>query len=130
MIHRRPAHGTTATAGYKDFHDWALSLPWVVERHYSLAMLGVRSFAVDCEPLDRRQLWLVTGLQHPSREDRIAVAVIVPIEAAEAIENTGWGKRLDRMPAGHVLVAATPELVSGRQEVEALALTAYTCAIG
>jgi hypothetical protein len=30
---------------------------------YSLATPGVRAFGVDCEPLGRRQLWLLTGLE-------------------------------------------------------------------
>jgi len=130
MNHRRPTRRAATAPVFKDFHDWVLSLPWVVERPYSLSTPGVRSFAVDCQPLDRRQLWLITGLQQPPREPRISVAVIVPVEAAEAIENSGWGDPVTPMPAGHVLLAAKSETVDRRQTLEALALTAYSCAIG
>ena len=130
MIHRRQTRPAATRPAFDDFHDWVLSLPWVVERPYSLATPGVRSFAVDCEPLDRRQLWLITGLQRPPSEGRIAIAVIVPLETADAIENAGWGKRLAPMPAGNVLVTASRAAVDGRHQVEALALSAYGCAIG
>ena len=52
-------------------YEWILSLPWVVERPDGLGTPGVR-FAVDCEPLDLRQLWLVTGLPAPGRGVRSA----------------------------------------------------------
>jgi hypothetical protein len=130
MIHRRTVQRATTAPAFEDFHDWVLSLPWVVERPSRLAPPVVRSFAVDCEPLNRRQLWLITGLQEPSCADEISVAVIVPIEAAELIENSGWGERLAPMPAGHLLVTASSAALDRRQDIEALILTAYSCAIG
>ena len=47
---------------YRDVREWVLSLPWVVERPTDGSRPGVRLLAVDCPPLGRRQLWLVTGL--------------------------------------------------------------------
>ena len=129
MIHRRPVQRAATAPAFEGFHEWVLSLPWVVERPHSVATPVVRSFAVDCEPLDRRQLWLITGLQQPSCADRVSIAVIVPIETAEAIEDSGWGERLAPIPAGHVLVTASRETGDRRREVEALTLTAYGCAL-
>ena len=68
------------------------SLPWVVERSYNVGTPGVRSFAIDCEPLDRRRLWLVTGLQLGLQADSVGIAVIVPFETASAVEDAGWGR--------------------------------------
>ena len=41
---------------FDNLHEWVLSLPWVVERPFNVGTPGVRSFAVDCEPLGRKQL--------------------------------------------------------------------------
>jgi hypothetical protein len=82
-----------------DFHRWILSLPWVVERPYSVSTPGVRTFAVDCEPLARRRLWLVSGLR-----DGCGVAVIVPAAAARELELIGLTAPIAPMPPGHVLV--------------------------
>ena len=58
---------TAATvAGFDDgcgidkFHQWVLNLPWVVNGPTVSTRPRVRSFAVDCEPLDRRRMWLLT----------------------------------------------------------------------
>jgi hypothetical protein len=110
-----------------DFHDWVLSLPWVVERSYSLATPGVRSFAIDCEPLGRRQLWLVTGLQEHLHIGSRDVAVILPLEAARNVENAGHGRPLVPMPAQHVLMAV--DCSGAGREIEAIALVAYSYAM-
>ena len=60
-----------ATA-FDDFHEWVLSLPWVVEREHKLGTPGARSFGVECEPLGRSQLWLLTGL--PGHLDSTSLA--------------------------------------------------------
>jgi len=105
------------------FHQWVLSLPWVVERPYSLGTPGVRAFAVECAPLGRRELWLLTGL--PLR----GIAVLVPCEAARAIEDAGWGRPVSPMPAGRVLVAASEHATAQVSSAEALVLSAYSCAM-
>jgi hypothetical protein len=108
-----------------DFHEWLLSLPWVVERPYSLDTPGVRCFGIDCEPLGRRQLWLITGLHRQVDVDGIGMAVIVPTDAAYDLEGVGRGRILAPMPGGHALVRVYGESFASRQELEALALTAY-----
>src|SRR5689334_24503869 len=106
MIYRkRTAHPTNGRGAHDDFHDWVRSLPWVVERPYSLGTPGVRSFGVDCEPLGRRQLWLVTGLQAELESDGVGVALIVPEEAAQELEAANCGRSVAPVPAGHVLGA-------------------------
>src|ERR1700693_1191755 len=85
MLRRRREPQTVASNegnALDDFHGWLLSLPWVVERPYGLDTPGVRSFGVDCEPLGRRQLWLITGLQRHVDTDGIGLAVIVPTDTA------------------------------------------------
>lgn len=120
---------TEAAASRDRFHEWALNLPWVVEVPAYPSMPGVRSFAVDCDPLDRRQLWLVTGLAPRLGDGDAGIAVILPLEAADAVEAAGWGRRAAPLPARHVLLAACADEAFGPREVEALALTAYTYAI-
>ena len=132
MIRRQPAptasHAEDAPA-FDDFHDWVLSLPWVIERPYSVGTPGVRTFAVECEPLGLRQLWFVTGLQREREVDGTGAAVIVPLAAATAIERAGWGRRAVRMPARHVMVTLDGDAVVPRGDIEALVLTAYCLAM-
>ena len=112
-----------------DFHEWLLSLPFVVERPYSLATPGVRSFGVDCAPLDRRQIWLITGMHPDVDVDGMGLAVILPIDVADQFEAAARGRMVAPMPAGHALIAVPGASLSGREELEALALTAYCCAM-
>jgi hypothetical protein len=127
MLHRRPQKSVTTDQrpGFADLHEWVLSLPWVVERPYSLGTPGARTFAIDCEPLGRRQLWLLTGLQGQVEVDGMGIAVIVPREAAAEIEGAGWGRSVAPMPAHHVMVTVYGDAVGCRQDIEALVLTAY-----
>jgi hypothetical protein len=112
-----------------NFHEWLLSLPWVVERPYSLDTPGVRCFGVDCALLGRRQLWLVTGLHRHVGVDGMGLAVILPTYAAHDLESVGRGRIVAPMPVRHALVAVYGESLAGRQELEALALTAYMYAM-
>jgi len=116
---------TEPERAFDDFHDWVLSLPWVVERPYNLDTPGVRCFAVDCEPLGRRQLWLMTGLDGARRRSNPSLTVIVPRAAANEIEDAGWGRIVAPMPREHSLVAIDRSSFGCRREVEALVLTAY-----
>ena len=102
-------------------HEWVLSLPWVVERPYSQMTPGVRSFAVECEPLDRRQLWLVTGLIA-----FFSVAVIVPTAVAREIEMRRLGREIALMPRNHVLLGLTCDPADEPRRAEQLILTAYS----
>lgn len=111
------------------FHEWLLNLPWVIERPYCLDTPGVRSFAVDCEPLVRRQMWLITGLRRPLLAGDSGIAVILPLAAADIVEAAGWGRRGVLMPARHVLVTACGDATARPREVEALALCAYSYAM-
>jgi hypothetical protein len=107
------------------FHEWVLSLPWVVERPYDAETPGLRCFAIDCEPLGRRQVWLISGLQSDSDPAETGVAVIVPAEAALSIEDIGWGRMVAMLSADHVLVALNCRSADLRQTLEALVFTAY-----
>ena len=114
-----------APRAFDDFHEWVLSLPWVVERPYSLATPGVRAFGVDCEPLGRRQLWLLTGLEEQLESDDFGLAVIVPAGVADEIQAAGSGRSVAPMPARHAMVAVYGDTLGQRAELEALVLTAY-----
>src|SRR5258705_1271038 len=94
MIRRRREQRTTTTVApaFADFHEWVLSLPWVVERPYSPGAPGVRSFGVDCEPLERRQLWLITALQRELDADGIGLGINVPVAGASEIEDPCRGR--------------------------------------
>ncbi len=133
MLHRRrePQITTTTTAApaFTDLHDWVLSLPWVVERPYSLDTPGVRCFGVECEPLGRRQLWLITGMQRQLAVHDLGLAVIVPAEVAQDLEDMCWGRIVAPMPAYHAVVTVHTASLASRQNLEALVLTAYGCAM-
>ena len=128
---RREPQTTTSNEGtaLDDFHKWLLSLPWVVERPYSLDTPGVRCFAVDCEPLGRRQLLLITGLPRHVDVDGMGLAVIVPTDAAYDLEDVGRGRIMAPMPGGHALVTLYGESIDDCQDLEALALTVYCYAM-
>jgi hypothetical protein len=123
MIGRRLLRTTARTekANYLDsFHDWVLSLPWVVERSSWLATPGIRSFGIDCEPLVRRRLWIVTGLWKSI--DRSEISVFLPIEVARVMENAGHGRCLVPMPDRHVLMGVNH---ARPRDIESCALLAY-----
>jgi hypothetical protein len=107
-------------------HEWVLSLPWVVERPHALAP-GVRTFVVDCEPLGLRRLWLVTGIGRRDARLPTTVTVVLPSDAAQTAEASGWGVRRVPLPADHVLMDSDAD--AGRADREALVLTAYGCAM-
>jgi hypothetical protein len=108
-------------ADIDQLHDWVLSLPWVVERPYSLGWGGVRIFAIDCPPIDVRKVWLVTGLVTAS-----GIAVVVPDEVADEFEVLDLARSLSPMPAGHVL-ASVCEIAC--RDVERVVLEAYASAM-
>src|SRR5215471_2869982 len=131
MLWRRHEEPTpTATivgSAHADLHDWVLSLPWVVERAYSPGTPGVRCFGIDCEPLGRRQLWLLTTVRRPLENDLLSVAVIVPAEIAHEIEDADAGHILATMPGCHALVTVRADSACGN--LESLVLTAYGYAL-
>ena len=102
-------------------HAWILSLPWVVERRYEVVP-GVRTFAIECEPLGVRRPWLVTGLSH-----RPGVAVVVPDQLAEDLEILRLARTVAPMPAGHVLAYVLDE--AGPTDLERVVLEAYGAAL-
>jgi hypothetical protein len=106
-----------------NIHDWILSLPWVVERPYGIGVPGVRSFAVDCEPLDLRQLWLVTGLTGSRTASALGAAVIVPTQLAEDLETVGLAVPISPMPARRVLARIPGD--ANRLDVEFVIAEAY-----
>jgi hypothetical protein len=114
---------------YDDFHEWVLGLPWTVERTDAVGRPGVRCFGIDCEPLERRQLWLLTGLFRELDPSGAGLAVIVPSEAAAPIEAAGWGRVFAPMPGGHVLVTVSEDARRRREDLEALVLAAYGLAM-
>jgi hypothetical protein len=132
MLRRRRDHNTiTQNDGraFADFHEWVLSLPWTVERPYSVATPGVRCFGVDCELLGRRRMWMLTGLHRDIDPSGLGLAVMVPVDAADEIEELGWGRAVTPMPGGQSLVAVNGGEVARRENVEALALSAYSYAM-
>jgi hypothetical protein len=120
---------TESSRAFDDFHEWVLSMPWVVERRYGVGTPGVRAFGVECEPLGRRRLWLLTGLQLGSERRGLGLAVIVPTCAADEIEAARWGRCLAPMPGDHQMVTVSGDPRGRRRDVEALVLTAYGCAM-
>ena len=93
-----PREAPKVGSPHDDFHRWILSLPWVVERPHLAGAPGVRTFAIACEPLDIRQVWLVTGLP-PGRR----IAVVAPNSLAGEWQMHGVGRALVPMPDCHTL---------------------------
>jgi hypothetical protein len=129
MLRRRHEPETPSPAGKEDdrMHEWVLSLPWVVELPDDDGAPGVRYFAVDCEPLGRRQVWLLVGLT--ADRNTSGLAVVLPLEAAADIEQLGFGRTVALVSDQLVLVALTVEATSRRQCIEAVVLTAYCYAM-
>ena len=93
MLRRRRTHRSSVveqTRHCSDVHDWVLGLPWVVERPTDGTRPDVRLFAVDCEPLQRRQLWLVTGLEL-AHDGRVGIAVVMPGAAVPSSNTARMG---------------------------------------
>jgi len=116
--HHPPSRDPRSGIARDTFHDWILSLPWVVERPYVLGIRGVRAFAIDCPPLDIRRMWLVTGLPH-----RRAIALIVDNLRAERYEASGLATPITPMPARHTFVGLSEDL--GEVDLEYLILDVY-----
>jgi len=113
---------TPATTERSDLHEWVLSLPWVVERPYSVGAPGVRIFAVDCGPIGVRRVWLVTGLPNSS-----GIAVIVSEELADDLDTINLAQPLAPMPASHVLTSLCPD--ADEIAIERVLLEAYSSAL-
>jgi hypothetical protein len=109
-------------ASTRRLHEWISSLPWVVERTPTFGPDGLRTFAVDCEPLGLRRLWLVTGLS-----PRRGVAVIVPVALADDLELVGLARSISPMPAGYELVEAVAGVTC--DELERIVIEAYESAM-
>jgi hypothetical protein len=105
-----------------EFHTWIVSLPWVVERPYVYESPGVRTFAIACEPLGIRQLWLVTGLPGSHR-----VAVVVPDPLVAGYEDDELGRAVAPMPAEHTLFGLYDNVAA--IDVERVVLDAYGLAL-
>lgn len=105
-----------------ELHEWVLSLPWVVERPYTVGSPGIRIFAVDCEPVGVRRIWLVTGMPHTS-----GIAVIVSEDLADDLDVINLAQPIAPMPPAHVLTSLCPD-ADGR-DVERVVLEAYSSAL-
>jgi len=71
---------------------------------------GLRFFAVDCEPLGRRRVWLMTGAlgniaAHDCITEGFAVHVVLPTPAARRVTDTGEGLVLAPIGIEHHLVS-------------------------
>ena len=114
--------------------EWVLSLPWVVERPADARWPSVRLFAIECPPLERRRMWLMTGVAKPAPDGHTYgtdLAVVMPVEAGLDADAAGWEVHwATPLPADHVLVTLAPDAVHDRDDVEALVLAAYSYAMG
>jgi hypothetical protein len=96
--------------GIEHLYGWLLGLPWVVERPGRPEAPRLRWFAVDCEPLGRRRLWLLTGALDDIATDEFGVHVVFPTPAARRIVDAGEGSVVAPIGDHHNLVpfASTP----------------------
>jgi hypothetical protein len=128
MIRRRPSKQLAHRAGapaFADFHGWVLSLPWVVERPKDRNIPSVRYFAVDCEPLGLRRVWLVTGLSDTCDPTAVGVAVILPLDEVASIEDAGRGRCVALLSSNHALLSVSAEEAHDPRDIERVILDAY-----
>ena len=111
-------HDSWSRAESDTFHNWILSLPWVIERPYVAGVRGVRAFAIDCQPLDIRRMWLVTGLPRGR-----GIALIVESSQADAYEAAGVATPITPMPALHTMIGLSEDL--GETDLERVILDVY-----
>jgi hypothetical protein len=131
MIRRRSTRklfGEATPQAFRNVHDWVLSLPWVIERPRQLGA-SVRLFAVDCEPLQRRQVWLMTGFGGYPPIAGTDLAAIFPADAGDAALDAGWEVHRGLLPENHLLVSLRSHAPHTRTEIEALVLTSYAYAM-
>ena len=115
----------TAAGDLDGVHEWVLSLPWVVERPRDPNAPDARTFAVDCEPLGCRRIWLVTGVHGDTNCSGAGLAVVLPLEAASAVAADGEGRGVAFLQGGHVLVRLSTHPARQPRRVECLLLHAY-----
>jgi hypothetical protein len=72
-------------------------------------MAGVRCFAVDCEPLGRRRLWLLTGSLGPLAANGCLVHIVVPASASCWLVAAGAAVLVAPIGAEHDLVSLLVE---------------------
>jgi hypothetical protein len=92
-------------ASIESLCGWLLSLPWVVERPGMAEATGRRWFAVDCEPLGRRRLWLLTGPLGDDATDNFGVHVVLPTRSARRIAAAGRGSVVAPIGGEHHLLS-------------------------
>jgi len=131
MIRRRPNKRASMTEpGECDaLLEWVVSLPWVVERPRDPEAPDTRMFAVDCEPLGCRRIWLVTGLRSASGGSGTGLVVVLPLDAAAAVVADGEARGLAFLQDGYVLVTPSTNTARQPQHMELLLLSAYICAM-
>lgn len=93
---------------------------------------GLRWFAVDCGPLGRRRVWLLTGTMDnvafdQSVADFSAVHVVLPEPAARQVAVTGEGRLLARIGVDHSFVSLRLDAARGTDNarLESLLLLGY-----
>jgi hypothetical protein len=124
MQHTYPTRPTDDPASVLDgLCRFAASLPWVVERPDCAGTPGTRLLAVDCAPLARRQVWLVTIYRGPQPSTTGALAVVLPARSAADVESAGTARRIATLPADHALMQVSDD--ASLFEIESIVLTAY-----
>jgi hypothetical protein len=108
-------------------HGWLLGLPWVIERPGMAEAPGLRWFAVDCEPLGRRRLWLLTGAFGSVDTDGFGMHVVFPTAAARRIVDAGVGAVVAALGDEHNLVSLRLETteLADRAHLERMLLLGY-----
>jgi hypothetical protein len=92
-------------ASIERLHSWLLGLPWVVERPGMAEAPGLRWFAVDCAPLGRRRLWLLTGALDGIPINRPVVHVVLPTPTAHCVARAHSSSVVSAIVGGHDLVS-------------------------
>jgi hypothetical protein len=92
-------------AAMERLNSWLLGLPWVVERPGLADVPGLRWFAIDCEPLGRRRLWVLTGPLGDMAPKWLCVTVVLPASTALGIVDDGDGALTARIGDQHWLVS-------------------------
>jgi hypothetical protein len=120
----------TPRADMRRLHRWVLGLPWVVARPGPAAMPGVRYFAVDCEPLGRRRLWLLTGSLGPVAAHGCRVHIVVPTSTSRQLVGARDAVLVAPIGVEHDLVSLlVPADRAGAAKLERMLLVGYEASL-
>jgi hypothetical protein len=112
-----------------ELHHWVLGLPYVMELEPVPSAPDLRRFAIDCEPLRRSAVWLLTGAFDPEVAERdVNVYAVLPQSVAQALVGAGGKLGPDLADDRRFVAMGAPSRPSDLVGLEDVLLMAYSFA--